>query len=88
MLPVLYRTTEEIPLYDAIETYAVRNFGPREFEAVKPQIQKLNELRLEIAKMESYDDVLLLENYEKMLINYYIGMSFISKKFSFGSGDD
>jgi hypothetical protein len=88
MLPISYRKTEEIPLYEAIEGYIVRNFGPREFEAVKSQIQKLNEYRLEIAKMESVDDVLLLENYEKMLIKYYIGMSFISKKFTFGTKDD
>ena len=88
MLPVFYRKTEEIPLYDAVEGYVVRNFGPREFESVKSQIQKLNEQRIEIAKMESVDDVLLLENYEKMLISYYIGMSFIQKKFTFGAGED
>jgi len=88
MLPISYRKTEEIPLYDAIEGYVVRNFGPREFESVKSHIQKLNEQRIEIAKMESVDDVLLLENYEKMLISYYIGMSFIQKKFTFGDKED
>jgi programmed cell death 6-interacting protein len=88
MLPVFYRATEEIPLFDAVESYVVRNFGPREFESIKPQIKALNEQRLEIARMESVDDVLLLENYERMLVSYYIGMSFIQKKFTFGTGDD
>lgn len=88
MLPILYRKTEEIPLYDAVEGYVVRNFGPREFEAVKSQIQNLNEQRIEIAKMDTLDDVLLLEKYEKMLLSYYIGMSFIQRKFTFGTSED
>lgn len=88
MLPISYRQTEDIPLYEAIEGYVVRNFGPREFESIKPQIKKLSDMRTEIANMTSVDDVLLLENYEKMLISYYIGMSFIQKKFTFGSKDD
>lgn len=88
MLPISYRNTEEIPLYDAVESYVVRNFGPREFEAIKSQIKELSEYRTEIANMKSQDDVLLLEKYEKMLISYYIGMSFISKKFTFGSSDE
>jgi hypothetical protein len=88
MQPISYRKTEDIPLYESIEGYVVRNFGPREFEQIKPQIKKLQEQRTEIAGMSSVDDVLLLENYEKMLISYYIGMSFIQKKFTFGSKDD
>jgi hypothetical protein len=88
MQPISYRKTEEIPLFEAVESYVVRNFGPREFENIKPQIQKLHDQRIEIAGMSSLDDVLLLENYEKMLISYYIGMSFIQKKFTFGSKDD
>ena len=88
MLPISYRATEEIPLYDAVESYVVRNFGPREFEAIKGQIQELHDSRSEIAGMSSYDDVLLLEKYEKILISYYIGMSFIEKKFTFGSKND
>lgn len=79
MLPLSYRVTEEIPLFESVESYVVRNFGPREFEAIKPQIQKLHDQRVEIAKMSSVDDVLLLENYEKMLISYYVGMLFIQK---------
>lgn len=88
MQPISYRTTEEIPLFDAVEGYVVRNFGPREFESIKSQIQKLHDQRSEIAKMSTVDDVLLLENYEKMLVKYYVGMSFIQKKFTFGSNDD
>lgn len=88
MQPISYRQTEEIPLFDAVEGYVVRNFGPREFESIKSQIKKLHDQRVEIAKMSTVDDVLLLENYEKMLINYYIGMSFLQKKFTFGSTDD
>jgi len=88
MLPISYRKTEEIPLFNAIEKYVVRNFGPREFEAIKSQIEELNKQRSEIALMETYDDVLLMEKYEKILISYYIGMSFIEKKFSFGSKND
>jgi programmed cell death 6-interacting protein len=88
MLPISYRSTEEIPLYEAIESYVVRNFGPREFEAIKSQMKELHEFRTEIANMKSQDDVLLLEKYERMLISYYIGMTFIAKKFTFGSSDE
>ena len=63
MQPISYRKTEEIPLYESIEGYVVRNFGPREFEQIKPQIKKLNDQRSEIAGMSSVDDVLLLENF-------------------------
>ncbi|CAI2387221.1 unnamed protein product [Moneuplotes crassus] len=88
MLPIQYRKTEDISLFDAVESYAVRNFGPREFESIKSQIQDLQDYRTEIADMDSLDDVLLMEKYEKILLDYYIGMRFLEKKFTFGSKED
>lgn len=88
MLTVAYRFTEQIPLYQAIETFIVKYHGPNEFDNVKVSVKQLHDLREEIAKLTSYDDAILLQKYNEMLIEYYVGLKFLQEKFKFGDEKD
>lgn len=47
---------------------------------------ELEELRNEIALLTTYDDPILLQKYNTMFIDYYVGISFLQQKFAFGDG--
>ena len=88
MLTIHYRTTESVPLYETMESYIVKYHGPDQFNAVKGYIKEIHDIREEIVRLTSYDDPILLEKYNAMLIDYYVGMKFLGDKFKFSDDDD
>jgi len=46
-------------------------------------LKELDALRDEIAQLTNYDDALLLQKYNIMLIDYFVGINFLGNKFSF-----
>jgi hypothetical protein len=78
MLTIAYRTTEQIPLYETIESYIVKYHGPNEFNQVKPHIKEIDSLWDEIALMSNTDDPILLQKYNTMFIEYYVAINFLS----------
>jgi FMN phosphatase YigB (HAD superfamily) len=51
---------------------------------VKPAIKELDQLRDEIAQLTNTDDPILLQKYNKILIDYFVGLNFLGDKFTFG----
>lgn len=88
MLTIAYRRTEQIPLYQAIESHVVKFHGTKEWESVKAHIKTLHNLREEIAGLQSVDDSILLQKYQKMCLDYFKGMRFLQQKFKFNDEDD
>lgn len=58
--------------------------GPNEFNAVKHAVQELHDLRSEIAQLTCYDDPILLQKYNTMIVDYHKSLSFMADKFKFG----
>lgn len=88
MLTINYRVTQAVPLYETLESYIVKYHGPNEFKSVQSAVKALHECRTEISQLTCYDDPILLQKYNKILIDYYVGMSFLSTKFKFGDDSE
>ena len=84
MLTINYRVTEPVPLYESLESFIVRYHGPNEFNSVKSHVKEVHELREEIAGLTNYDDPILLQKMNKVLVDYYVALSFLNTKFRFG----
>lgn len=51
---------------------------------IKGALKEIDNLRDEIAQLTNYDDPILLQKYNNLLIEYYVGIDFLGNKFSFG----
>lgn len=87
MQTIPYRTTNNLGLYDSIETFIVKQYGAKHFETIKDGLSEVQKNRNEVAQLATYDDCLLLDKYEKILIEYYKAANFLEKKFAFGDVD-
>ncbi len=76
-----------MPLYESLESFIVRYHGPNEFNSVKASVKEIHDLREEIASLTCYDDPILLQKMNKVLLDYYVALSFLNQKFKFGDDE-
>jgi hypothetical protein len=79
-----HRTTVNIPLIQAIETYVSKRMDPGRAKKVVNNCKALDQARREISNLKHSEDAV---QYRKLLIFYFNGLRYLDSKFKFKYGD-